>query len=89
MLPHVALSAHAHDRHGLHRTDETWLDERFADPATRVLVIAGARLRPVDGRIAWVSPAEAPDGLRVLLGERDGVQHFAVIVDPAAGSGRP
>ena len=68
-------------------TDEAWLDERFADPATRVLVIAGARLRPVDGRIAWVSPAEAPDGLRVLLGERDGVQHFAVIVDPSEAPG--
>ena len=56
VLPHVALSQHAHDRHGLLRTDEAWLDERWADPATRVLVIAGARLRPVDGRIAWVSP---------------------------------
>ena len=52
-----------------------------------MLVIAGARLRPVDGRIAWVSPAEAPDGLRVLLGERDGVQHFAVIVDPSEAPG--
>ena len=45
------------------RTDEPWLDERWADPATRVLVIAGARVRPVDGRLAWVSPQEAPDGL--------------------------
>ena len=87
VLPHSALSAHAHDRHGNYRDDEKWLEERFADPATRVLVIAGARLRPVDGRIAWVSPAEAPDGLRVLLGERDGVQHFAVIVDPSEAPG--
>ena len=78
----MALSEHAHDRHGMLRADEAWLDERWADPATRVLVIAGARVRPVDGRIAWVSPQEAPDGLRVLLGERDGVEHFAVIVDP-------
>jgi NAD+ diphosphatase len=44
-------------------------------------------VRPSDGRIAWVSPQEAPDGLRVLLGERDGVQHFAVIVDPAEAPG--
>jgi NAD+ diphosphatase len=87
VLPHVALSQHAHDRHGLHRTDEAWLDEQWADPATRVLVIAGARLRPVGGRISWVSPAEAPDGLRVLLGERNGVQHFAVIVDPSEAPG--
>jgi NAD+ diphosphatase len=87
VLPHVALSEHAHDRHGLLRTDEAWLDERWADPATRVLVIAGARVRPVGGRLAWVSPQEAPDGLRILLGERDGVQHFAVVVDPDEAPG--
>ena len=86
-LPHVALSRQAHDRHGLMRTDAGWLEEQWADPGTRVLVIAGSRLRPVDGRIQWVSPDEAPDGLRVLLGERDGVQHFAVVVDPAAAPG--
>ena len=87
VLPHVALSQNAHDRHGAHRTDEAWLEERWADPSTRVLVIAGARLRPVDGRVTWVSPQEAPDGLRVLLGEREGVQHFAVIVDPTDAPG--
>jgi NAD+ diphosphatase len=87
VLPHVALSEHAHDRHGVLRTDEHWLDERWADPATRVLVIAGARVRPVEGRLRWVSPQEAPDGLRVLLGERDGVEHFAVIVDPDVAPG--
>ena len=86
-LPHTALSEHAHDRHGLHRDDDGWLDQQWADPRTRVLVIAGARLRPVDGRVAWVAPEEAPDGMRVLLGERDGVQHFAVIVDPTAAPG--
>ena len=85
--PHAALSAHAHDRHGLHRDDDGWLDEQWADPRTRVLVIAGARLRPVDGRIGWVAPSEAPEGMRVLLGERDGVEHFAVIVDPADAPG--
>ncbi len=34
-LPHLALSAHAHDRVGERRTDEAWLDERWADPSTR------------------------------------------------------
>ncbi len=86
-LPHVALSLHAHDRHGLQRTDEDWLAERWADPDTRVLVIAGARIRPVDGRVHWVSPAQAPEGLRLLLGERDGVQHFAVVVEPSEAPG--
>lgn len=86
-LPHVALSEHAHDRHGVHRNDDGWLEDRWSDPATRVLVVAGTRLRPVMGRISWVSPQEAPNGLRVLLGERAGVQHFAVVLDPADAPG--
>lgn len=81
-LPHVALSRQAHDRHGLMRTDEDWLNRSWADPATRVLVISGSRLHLVDDRIEWVSSANAPAGLRILLGERDGVQHFAVVVTP-------
>ena len=32
VLPHVALTQHAHDRHGALRTDESWLDERWDDP---------------------------------------------------------
>ena len=56
VLPHVALSQHAHDRHGELREDEGWLEDRWADPATRVLVLSGTRLRPVEGRITWVSP---------------------------------
>ncbi len=89
MLPHVALSRRAHDRHGLLRTDDGWLEERWADPRTRVLVIAGARVRPVGGRLTWVSPQEAPEGLRILLGERDGVEHFAVVVEPDRAPGDP
>ncbi len=85
-FPHLALSANPHDRTGLRRDDGAWLEERWADPATRVLVISGTRIRPVDGQVAWVSPGEAPDGMRVLLGERDGETCFAVIVDPAVTS---
>ena len=80
--PHVALSQHAHDRHGLLRTDE------------RGSTSGGPTRRPG----CWSSPGRGcgrstvgrpgsrpqrrPTGLRVLLGERDGVEHFAVIVDP-------
>lgn len=85
-LPHLALSEHAHERHGARRSDEGWLDECWRDPRTRVLVLAGARLRPVDGRVRWVSPREAPEGLRLLLGERAGVHHFAVILDSQQAS---
>ncbi|MDT0203947.1 NAD(+) diphosphatase [Nocardioides sp. AE5] len=87
-LPHAALSLHAHNRHGLERTDEEWLAARWSDPTTRVLVIAGTRVRPVDGALAWVPPAEAPqDGLRILLGTRDGVTYFADIVAPSQAPG--
>ncbi len=81
-LPHVALSVHAHDREGMRRTDEDWLTERWADDSTRVLVLVGTRLRPVDGALQWVSPGRAPVGTRVLLGHVDGVTRFAVIAQP-------
>ena len=80
---HVALSRHAHDRIADRRVDEEWLRETWADQATRVLVIAGTRFRLLDGRIPWVSPGEAPEGTRVLLGDLGGVVHFAVLVEPA------
>ena len=82
LLPHAALSAHAHNRIGLRRTDDAWLEARMADPATRVLVVAGNRLRPVDGAVEWVAPDQAPEGTLVLLGDRDDVVHVAVIVAP-------
>ncbi|MCW2739331.1 NAD(+) diphosphatase [Nocardioides sp.] len=88
-LPHVALSAHAHNRMGLQRTDEAWLATHLADPSTRVLVVAGNRLRPVAGAIEWVSPDQAPDGTLVLLGDRDDVVHLAVIVPAEDTPGRP
>ncbi|MFC6287470.1 NAD(+) diphosphatase [Nocardioides sp. GCM10027113] len=86
-FPHLRLAANPHMRHGLHRDDETWLEERWRDPRTRVLVVSGTRIRPVDGRLSWVSPAKAPEGTRVLLGEREGAAWFAVIVDPATATG--
>ena len=74
---------------GLRRTDRDWLEAQVADPGTRVLVVAGNRLRPVDGAVAWVSPASAPDGTLVLLGEVDGAVHLAVIVPVEKAPGDP
>lgn len=83
----IALSTRPHDRIGHRRTDEDWLAEVWADATTRVLVVAGTRVQLIDGAYTWSSPAEAPEGTRVLLGERDGVVHFAVIIDSSsAGS---
>ncbi len=84
----IALSLHAHDRIADRRTDADWLEETWADPSTRVLVVAGTRVRVEGGQVPWVAPADAPTGTRVLLGARDGVVHFAVVVDAAeAGEG--
>jgi NAD+ diphosphatase len=77
----IALSVRSHERIGGRRTDAAWLAEQWADPATRVLVLAGGRF-PVGGdgaSVKWLAPAEAPAGERLLLGERDGVTHFAVL----------
>ncbi|MGZ5400169.1 MAG: NADH pyrophosphatase zinc ribbon domain-containing protein, partial [Nocardioides sp.] len=86
-LPHVALSRHAHNRLGLQRTDDAWLADRWAEDATRVLVIAGNRLRPVAGAVEWQSPADVPDGTRLLLGEIDGIAHLACLVAPEDAPG--
>ena len=77
--PHERLSATAHDRAAVRRTDDAWLEQRWADPTSRVLVVSGTRVKPVDGALPWVPPDEAPDGLRVLLGEQEGAARFAVI----------
>jgi NAD+ diphosphatase len=87
LLPHVALSRHAHNRLGNQRTDDAWLAARWADPATRVLVVAGTRLRVVDGDVPWTTTDEVPDGTRVLLGEEDGTTCFACLVAPDAAPG--
>jgi NAD+ diphosphatase len=84
-FPHLELAADPHDRLGGRRGDEEWLERAWADPGSRVLLVVGSRVRPVDGTVPWVSPSEvaelAGDGVRVLLGERDGRVWFAHVVD--------
>ena len=86
---HLALARDPHDRLGLHRANEAWLEEHWSDPAGRVLVVSGTRVRPRDGRLEWLPTADAPDGLRILLGDRDGNTWWAVIIDPAAAKADP
>jgi NAD+ diphosphatase len=54
----------------------------WAAPSTRVLVLHHARVVVPEetGTIRWVSPAEAPAGQRVLLGEYGDEVRFAVLV---------
>ena len=83
-VPHdvpIALSERAHERVGKRRTDEDWLEETWAAPSTRVLVIAGTRFPATAESVEWVAPADAAGGQRVFLGEQNGVAHFAVLVD--------
>ncbi|MFC7496934.1 MULTISPECIES: NAD(+) diphosphatase [unclassified Nocardioides] len=86
---HQRLTAHPHDRAGSHRADDAWLEEHWADPDARVLVVSGTRIKPADGAIDWVPSSEAPDGLRVLLGEHDGHAWFAVLVDAEVSKAEP
>ncbi|MFT4083132.1 MAG: NAD(+) diphosphatase [Nocardioides sp.] len=78
---HQRLASAPHHRASLHRTDQEWLDARWAEPATRVLVVAGNRVEPAHDRpgVVWRSADRAPAGTRVFLGERDGAAAFAVL----------
>ena len=81
--PQIALSMRAHDRVGHRRTDAAWLEDTWGAPSTRVLLLAKGRF-PVEGggtAVAWIGPADAPDGQRVFLGEQGGVARFAVLLD--------
>ena len=80
---HEQLTSHPHDRSGHRRTDTAWLDERWGDESSRVLVVAGNRVAPAEKGVGWVPPSQAPDGIRVLLGEREGRADFAVLADRA------
>jgi NAD+ diphosphatase len=87
--PHLVLTSNPHDRAALRRTDEAWLDERWADPASRVLVVSGTRVRPVGDALEWVSPGDAPEGTRVLLGHRGDSFWFAVVTGPELAKSEP
>ena len=76
----LALARGALDRVGERRREEAWLAEMWADPRSRVLVIEQGKvpIRP-DPALVLISPDEAPEGERYLLGvDVDGVAYFAV-----------
>jgi NAD+ diphosphatase len=91
--PHLNLAANAHDRIGVRRLDDAWLETEWASPDSRVLLLNSGRIQPVNGTIEWlqpttiaarvpaaVTPGELPQR-RLLLGERDGRVWFGLIVD--------
>jgi NAD+ diphosphatase len=82
-LGRLALSRSAVDRATDRRGDTAWLAEAWADPRSRVLVVQDSRalVRTRDGQLelVFVSPADAPEGTRFLLGlDADGIAYFGV-----------
>jgi NAD+ diphosphatase len=82
-LRNLALSRGEVDRSTARRGDAGWLSAAWADPGTRVLVVENgqALVRSGDGaaELVFVSPAQAPEGVRFLLGtDADGVVYFGV-----------
>lgn len=66
-----------HDRSAHLRRDDQWRADGL-----RVMVVGGEHIASYGGAgIRWVGMDEAPDGLWVFLGLRDGVGHAAVLVD--------
>ncbi|MFS0884284.1 NAD(+) diphosphatase [Aeromicrobium sp. 179-A 4D2 NHS] len=67
-----------HDRAGnLRRSEDLWRSDDL-----RVLVLGGEHVATVDGpALRWLTPAEAPEGEWILLGEQHGVRYAAVAVD--------
>lgn len=87
----IALSVRTHERAGEKRVDETWLARTWADPASRVVPLAASTFPVSDtgDAVRWQPPAElAVDGARLFLGVRDGVPHFALLVEAPTDGGR-
>ena len=77
------------DRVSARRADTDWLAATWADPATRVLVLENARalvrFGDQEADLVLVPPAEAPEGLRFLLGVDDAeVAYFGVMGPPGS-----
>jgi NAD+ diphosphatase len=82
-LHNLALSRGEVDRAAARRSDTEWLAAAWADPRTRVLVVDDGQslVRSGDGgeELVFVPPAQAPDGVRFLLGiDAVGVVYFGV-----------
>jgi NAD+ diphosphatase len=79
----LALARGEVDRAAHLRADPDWLKAAWADQATRVVMVehgqALCELTESHATLAFVAPANAPDGVRFLLGlEADGLAYFGV-----------
>jgi NAD+ diphosphatase len=81
----IPYSGNPLDRMSGRRTDAAWLSERLGDPSSRFLPLWRMQVLVKQGHepdLAWarrgVCECMTPDPGPVLLGEREGVTHFAV-----------
>jgi NAD+ diphosphatase len=82
-LRNLALSRGEVDRVTARRADTEWLAAAWADPATCVLVVEEGKALVRSGgshaELVFVPPAQAPEGVRFLLGtDAGGVVYFGV-----------
>jgi len=82
-LGELALARGTVDRITARRSDKDWIDAAWKDPRSRLLVVSeGQAVVREDGarvELIFVSPEEAPPGIRFLLGQDDdGVVYFGV-----------
>jgi NAD+ diphosphatase len=78
-LQNLALARGTVDRLTKRRTDQEWIDAAWKDPRTRVLVVHQGQALVLDDGLVFLSPEDAPAGIRFLLGEdADGVVYFGV-----------
>jgi NAD+ diphosphatase len=90
----LALARSAIDRAAHHRGDAGWLAQAWADPRSQVLVVdegqSLVRFTDSGASLVLVSPDQAPDGLRVLLGvDADDRAYFAVLAPLPASEPAP
>ncbi|MGH3278472.1 MAG: NAD(+) diphosphatase [Trebonia sp.] len=82
-LGRLALSRSTLDRATTRRGDAAWIARAWADPGTRVLVVHDSRalvaVRDGQPGLVFVSPADAPEGAKFLLGvDPEGIAYFGV-----------
>lgn len=82
-LAELALSRGTVDRSTERRRDTEWLAAAWAAPRTRVVVVHEGQALVRSGtdheELVFVSPAQAPEGVRFLLGtDDDGIAYFGV-----------
>jgi NAD+ diphosphatase len=85
----IALTRYEVERCTARRGDADWLARAWADPGTRVLVVEGgqalARISDAAAELLYVSPEQAPEGVRFLLGvDAADVAYFGVGAELAA-----